>query len=383
MIYCNKCGKSYDDSSCILSCTCGGSLKYQMNKKVTFPKKKIKSRPENIWRYREALALSDDNNIVSLGEGMTPLVLAQWEGRQVYFKLDYLCPTGSFKDRGSSFFVSKLKEMNINKIIEDSSGNAGASMAAYCSRANIRCDVYVPDYTSVDKVVQISMYGAKVFKIHGSREDTAAAAEKAGEESDNYYACHNFSPYYPHGVKTVAFELWEQLDWQIPDNIVIPIGQGSLALGCGLGFNELLIAGEIEHLPRIYGIQALNCSPLYAAFRKDLTEPVIIQKKETIAEGISSATPVKGSTVLKRIRESKGKIVAVSENKIWQSLQKLAKMGFYVEPTSATVTAGLSKLIMNGEIKPGESTVVILTGFGLKATNKILELKNKEGNFYN
>jgi threonine synthase len=378
MIYCNKCGKSYDDSSCILRCACGGSLKYQMNKKVTFPKKKIKSRPETIWRYREALPLSSDNNIVSLGEGMTPLILTEWEGKQVYFKLDYLCPTGSFKDRGSSFFISKLKEMNINKIIEDSSGNAGASMAAYCSRANMRCDVYVPDYTSADKVVQISMYGANVFKVHGNREDTAIAAEKAGKESDSYYACHNWSPYYPHGVKTVAFELWEQFNWQIPDNIVMPIGQGSLALGCGLGFNELLIAGEIKSLPRIYGVQVLNCAPLYHAFRKGLTEPEIIQKKETIAEGISSAIPAKGSTVLKRIRESKGKIVAISENKIWPNLKKLAKMGFYVEPSSATVTAGLSELIMSGEIKSNETTVVILTGFGLKATNKILELKNKD-----
>ncbi len=380
MIYCNKCGKLYNDSSFINRCTCGGHLTYQMNQKISFPKKKIKSRPETIWRYREALPLSDDDNIVSLGEGMTPLVLTEWEGKQVYFKLDYLCPTGSFKDRGSSLFISKLKEMNINRIIEDSSGNAGASMAAYCSRANIHCDVYVPDYTSGDKVVQISMYGANVFKVHGSREDTAIAAEKASKESGSYYACHNWSPFYLHGVKTVAFELWEQFNWQVPDNIVMPIGQGSLALGCGLGFNELLVAGEIKSLPRIYGVQALNCAPLFHAFRKGLTEPEIIQKKETIAEGISSAIPIKGSTVLKTIRESEGEIVAVSEKEIWPNLKKIAKMGFYVEPTSATVTVGLSKLIKSGEIKSEESTVVIFTGFGLKATNKILELKNMEGN---
>ena len=332
MIYCSKCGKSSNDSTSILRCICGGFLEYKMNGKVSFPKKKIKSRLETIWRYREALPLSSDINIVTLGEGMTPLVLTEWEGKQIYFKLDYLCPTGSFKDRGSSFFISKLKEMNIKKIVEDSSGNAGASMAAYCSRANMLCDVYVPDYTSADKVVQISMYGANVFKVHRSREDTAMAAEKAGKESDSFFACHNWSPYYPLGVKTVAFELWEQFNWQIPDNIVMPIGQGSLALGCGLGFNELLIAGEIKSLPRIYGVQALNCAPLYHAFRKGLTEPEIIQKKETIAEGISSAIPVKGSNVLKIIRESKGKIVAVSESKIWPNLKKLAKMGFYVEP---------------------------------------------------
>lgn len=380
MIYCNKCGKLYNDSSFINRCTCGGHLTYQMNQKISFPKKKIKSRPETIWRYREALPLSDDDNIVSLGEGMTPLVLTEWEGKQVYFKLDYLCPTGSFKDRGSSLFISKLKEMNINRIIEDSSGNAGASMAAYCSRANIHCDVYVPDYTSGDKVVQISMYGANVFKVHGSREDTAIAAEKASKESGSYYACHNWSPFYLHGVKTVAFELWEQFNWQVPDNIVMPIGQGSLVLGCGLGFNELLVAGEIKSLPRIYGVQALNCAPLFHAFRKGLTEPEIIQKKETIAEGISSAIPIKGSTVLKTIRESEGEIVAVSEKEIWPNLKKIAKMGFYVEPTSATVTVGLSKLIKSGEIKSKESTVVIFTGFGLKATNKILELKNMEGN---
>lgn len=276
MVYCSKCGKSYNDNPSTLRCDCGGYLEYQMDSKVSFPKKEIKSRPETIWRYREALPLSSDDNIVSLGEGMTPLVLAKWEGKQVYFKLDYLCPTGSFKDRGSSFFISKLKEMGINKIIEDSSGNAGASMAAYCAHSGIECDIYVPDYTSADKVVQISMYRGNVFKIHGSREDTAMAAEKAGKRSGSYYACHNWSPYYPHGVKTIAFELWEQFNWQIPDNIVMPIGQGSLVLGCGLGFNELFMAGEIKSLPCIYGVQALNCAPIYYAFKKGLTEPEII-----------------------------------------------------------------------------------------------------------
>jgi len=347
-----------------------------MDSKVSFPKKEIKSRPETIWRYREALPPLSGDNIVSLGEGMTPLVLAKWGGREVYFKLDYLCPTGSFKDRGSSLLISKLKEIGIDRIIEDSSGNAGASMAAYCSRANIHCDVYVPGYTSGDKVVQIRVYGGDVGKVPGSRADTAIAAEKASRDGGGYYASHNWSPYYLLDIKTIAFELWEQLNWQIPDNIVTPIGQGSLALGCSLGFNELLMAREIRSLPRIYGVQALNCAPLYYAFKTGLTDPESIQKKGTIAEGISTATPVKGAAVLKRIKDSKGKIVAVNENEIWLGLKKLARIGFYVEPTSAVVAAGLSELIMSGEIKSDESTVVILTGFGLKATSKILELKN-------
>ena len=317
--------------------------------------------------------MENKEEIISLGEGLTPLISTSFEGQKILFKLDFIFPTGSYKDRGTSFFISKLKEHKIKKVVEDSSGNAGASLAAYCACSGISCEIFVPDYTSAGKVVQIEMYGARVRRIPGSREDTAIAVKQAAHGC--YYASHNWNPYFLHGIKTIAFEIWEQLGWKVPDNIVVPVGQGSLVLGCQIGFNELKSAGEIENFPRIFAVQAQNCAPLYQAFQKGLAERVTIQKKETIAEGISSAIPIRGSKVLSAVRDSKGAVIAVRESEIWESLQKVSKLGFYIEPTSAAATAGLSQLINKGVIKSTDSTVVVLTGSGLKATNKIKTLK--------
>ena len=374
MFYCDKCNQSYPENSNLWSCNCGAPFSYVPSNQVSFPRDKIKVRNKTIWRYYEALPVANQENIVTLGEGMTPLVPALFEGQKILFKLDFISPTGSFKDRGTSFFISKLKEQKIKKVVEDSSGNAGASMAAYCAHSGIECEIYVPDYTSAGKVVQIEMCGAKVKRIPGSREDTSAAVMQAARIC--YYASHNWNPYFLHGVKTIAFEIWEQLGWKIPDNIIVTAGQGSLVLGCQIGFNELKTAGEITNIPRIFAVQVANCAPLYQAFQKGLAEPVTIQKKETIAEGISSAFPIRGSKVLSAVKNSGGAIIAVEEREIWESLQKVSKLGFYIEPTSAAATAGLSQLINKGIIKPKDSTVVILTGFGLKATDKIVELKN-------
>jgi len=380
MFYCDKCNQSYSEDSNLWRCNCGFPLSYISSRPVSFPKDKIKVRNKTIWRYYEALSLTNQEKIVTLGEGMTPLVPTLFERQNILFKLDFIFPTGSFKDRGTSFFISKLKEQQIKKVVEDSSGNAVASLAAYCARSGIECEIYVPEYTSAGKVVQIEMYGAKVKRIPGSREDTSVAAMQAARSC--YYASHNWNPYFLHGVKTIAFELWEQLGWKIPDNIIVPVGQGSLVLGCQIGFNELKAAGKIKKLPRIFAVQAANCAPLYQAFQKGLAEPVSIQKKETIAEGISSAFPIRGSKVLSAVRDSDGAVIAVKEREIWESLKKVSQLGFYIEPTSAAATAGLSRLINKGTIKSTESTVVVLTGSGLKATDKINMLNKKREDYY-
>lgn len=369
MFYCNKCNRAYPEDTPLWRCPCGAPFSYHMPYPVHFSKERIKVRDKTIWRYSEALPGIDTKNIVTLGEGMTPLVPALYEEHQILFKLDFIAPSGSFKDRGTSLLVSKLKERKIKRVIEDSSGNAGASLAAYCAHAHIECEIYVPAYTSAGKLLQIEMYGAKIRKIPGSREDTSAAVIQAADH--DYYASHNWNPYFLQGVKTIAFEIWEQSGWKIPDNIIVPAGQGSLVLGCQMGFKELEAAGEISKIPLIFAVQAINCAPLYLAFHKGFTEPEKIQKKETIAEGISSASPIHGAEVLSAITDSGGAIIAVEEKEIWESLQKISKLGLYVEPTSAVATAGLSRMIGQKMIKQTDTTVVILTGSGLKATDKI------------
>lgn len=374
MLICSRCGRNEDESSLLWRCPCGGVLEWISAK----PLSRAAIRPEEggIWRYASSLPLSSPDLRVSMGEGGTPLVQMDWSGVTVWLKLDYLCPTGSYKDRGMACMLSRLKELGVREVIEDSSGNAGASMAAYCAAAGIRCKVFVPECTSRGKCVQIISSGAELVRVPGSREDTTKATERVADEGERgvFYASHNWSPYFAHGVKTFAFEVWEQLGYTAPDSVLLPVGQGSLALGCALAFDELLASGEIDRVPRIYAVQAENCSPLARAFCEGVDAARGYRKKETIAEGISSASPVRIERVLEAVRESGGSVVTCSEGEIWQGFRKLARMGLYVEPTSAVVGAAINQLAASGEIAIGERVVALLSGSGLKATDKIMSL---------
>ncbi len=369
MFYCPQCKKFYPEDAILWRCSCGSPFEYISNNRPYFPKKIISRRDNNIWRYLEAIPSIRKENIITLGEGMSPLIPVLFaDNFNVLFKLDFIAPTLSFKDRGTSLLVSKLKENNIKEVIEDSSGNAGASLSAYCAYASIKCNIYVPAYTSIGKLLQIEMYGAKAIKVAGTREETSHATIEAANNS--FYASHNWNPFFLEGIKTIAFEIWEQLNWKAPDNIIVPAGQGSLVLGCYQGFRELQAAGEIEKIPHIFAIQSANCAPLFEAFQKKFKKPAIIQKKETVAEGISSAFPVRGSKVLEAVRETNGKFLAVSENEIINSHREIAKKGIFIELTSAVAVAGLLKMIESNLINHSELTVTILTGSGLKSVKK-------------
>lgn len=320
-----------------------------------------------MWRYREALPIQANASPVTLGEGMTPLIERTWGRHSVHFKLDYLCPSGSFKDRGNSILVTNATEMEIDHVLEDSSGNAGASMAAYAAAAGLRCDVYVPEQTSPGKVTQAAAHGAHVAKIVGNRRDTAIAAEKAADSV--YYASHNWNPLFLEGVKTVAFEIWEQLGWQRPDQVVVPAGYGSLILGCYLGFSLLKEQGLIARLPRLVAVQTAACSPLARAWAAGWNDVPPVEPEPTMAEGIVCTQPLRGQALLKAVRTSGGEILAIEEDAIWQGLQDLASSGFYVEPTSAVVAAALDLLKNEGRLHG--CTVAVLSGTGLKATDKI------------
>jgi len=322
----------------------------------------------SLWRYRKAL-LVDAASAVTLGEGRTPLVRAQWDGVDLEFKLDFMMPTGSFKDRGTTVMVSYLKSRGVTEVLEDSSGNAGASLSAYCARAGMRCRVLVPETASYPKIAQIAACGAEVMTIRGSRQDVAEAALDMSREI--FYASHNLQPFFAEGTKTLAYELWEQLGFRAPDNVVMPVGYGSNVLGCDRGFSELLRNREIARMPRLYGVQAANCAPFYAAFRAGVEHFTPAPVSPTIAEGIASAKPTRMREVLAPVRASGGEIVAVTEDEIVRALAALAKKGFYVEPTSAAAAAGLSQLIARGAIRQGETTVLVLTGTGLKASESI------------
>jgi threonine synthase len=189
-----------------------------------------------------------------------------------------------------------------------------------------------------------------------------------------FYASHNWQPFFAEGTKTLAYELWEQLGFKAPDNVIVPLGYGSNVAGCAIGFDELLRNGEISKMPRIFGVQAANCAPYFNAYQAGVEHLVATTVTPTIAEGIASSKPTRVAEALRAVRESGGSIVAVSEYEIVTALGALARKGLYVEPTSAAAAAGLTRLLDAGTIKPGESTVLVLTGTGLKASEKIGEL---------
>jgi len=325
-------------------------------------------RDPTLWRYREAIPILQDEHILSMGEGFTPLEEMEFNGHRVLLKIDYLFPTGSYKDRGATVLVSKLRELGIRKVVEDSSGNAGSAIAAYCARAGIECEIYVPQSTSSGKLVQIQAYGATFKKVEGSREKTAEVAKEAA--SKIYYASHCWNPFFLHGTKTFAFEIWEQMGWKAPDALVLPVGHGTLLLGAYIGFKELNEAGKVERIPRLVGIQSTACAPLYQAFKKGWRETLPIEKKETMAEGIAIANPVRGSQILEAIRETNGEILTVTEKEIGVALKQMSRKGHFIEPTSAATIAGLKKYLKN--IKK-EVVVSTLTGMGLKSVEKMLK----------
>jgi threonine synthase len=325
----------------------------------------------SVWRYAKAIAV-DDQQAVTMGEGWTPLTCGVWNGAPMMFKLEFMMPTGSFKDRGMTVMVSYLKSRGIHDVLEDSSGNAGASLSAYAAAAGMRCRILVPETASYPKIAQIAAGGADVVTIRGTRQDVADAALRMSREI--FYASHNWQPFFAEGTKTLAYELWEQLGFKAPDNVVVPLGYGSNVAGCERGFGELLRNGEITKMPRIFGVQAANCAPYFNAFKAGVEHLVPTAVTPTIAEGIASSKPTRVAEALRAVRESGGGVVAVSEDDIVAALGMLARKGLYVEPTSAAAGAGLTQLLASGAIKPGEATVLVLTGTGLKASDKIGEL---------
>jgi threonine synthase len=268
--------------------------------------------------------------------------------------------------------VSYLRSRGVGRVLEDSSGNAGASLSAYAAAAGLSCRVLVPETASYPKIAQIAACGADVVTIEGSRQDVADAALR--QSAEIFYASHNWQPYFVEGVKTLAYELWEQLGFRPPDNVVVPLGYGSNVLGCDRGFDELRRRGEIGAPPRLFGIQAANCAPYHAAFQAGVEHLVPTAIAPTIAEGIASAKPTRVVEVLRAVRESGGRVVAVDEVEIVEALRALARRGLYVEPTAAAAAAGLTRLQTEGAIQPEETTVLVLTGSGLKASGAIGEL---------
>jgi len=320
------------------------------------------------WRYRAALPNPLAHiDPVTLGEGRTPLITRTFDGIDVGLKVESMNPTGSFKDRGVAVMVTALRHQGIDRVLEDSSGNGGSSVAAYCAAAGIEAHILVPAATSPNKIVQSRWHGAHIELVSGTRQDVADEAVRRADTT--FYASHNWHPHFLQGIKLIAYEIWEDLGLRAPTAVVVPAGAGSLVLGCAIGFGELYRAGEIERVPRILLSQPQNCSPLVMAIEQGRDEVAERQWSATVAEGTAIARPVRDREVLQAIRDTGGAAVAVPEDELLNAVGELARTGVFVEPTSAQVLPALRRLLAAGELTTADTVVAVLTGSGLKASH--------------
>jgi len=306
------------------------------------------------------MGLQDDLPIITLGEGKTPLVEDSAFGQQIFCKLEYLNPTGSYKDRASAVLVNHLVRRGITSTVEDSSGNAGASFAAYAARAGIQSRIFVPEAASGPKRQQIELYGAELVSIKGPRS-AAADAVKEAAKGGVVYASHAYLPFGMDGIATIAYEIYEALG-TIPGSVICPVGHGSLLLGILRGFKSLQQAGLTDQMPKFVGVQAQACAPVWYAYNEPKRASEAIPEGATVAEGVRVRHPVRGSALVQEMRCIDGEVVAIQEEEIIPSRDQLARRGYYVEPTSALVWAALKATAVHIPTP----VVLILSGTGYK-----------------
>ncbi|MEN6618378.1 MAG: threonine synthase [Rikenellaceae bacterium] len=359
---CPACGAHYPTNKPIWRCECGSFLD------LDFMPALDRSRlPEekNLWRYHQVLPLDDFQSAISFNEGFTPLVPMEFWGMPVLGKMDFLMPSGSFKDRGAAIMVNKCSELGIKEIVEDSSGNSACSVAAYCARANIKAHIYMPAGNSAGKTVQVRAYGAELHLIDGNRIDCANAALEGAKKS--YYAAHAWNPFFLHGTKTVIYEIVEQMNWQAPDYYFAPVGSGSQILGVYIGLIEMKRAGIIDRIPKLMAVQSNKCSPL-KNYAEGKPTPIYTHNP-SIAEGIAIHKPIRLKQIVEAVQKTGGDFVTVDDADIIEALKASSLQGVYIEPTSASAVAALKQYA--GHIRKNQKVVVSLTGSGLKSSAKI------------
>ncbi len=359
-ITCTNCRRLYPDEGAPYKCPkCGGLFDIS---DLEYDPTQVDRSARGLWRYRHTfVGLPADYPPVSLGEGNTPLIWAEAFGRQVAFKCEFMNPTGSFKDRGTTLITTFIKSRAVTTAVEDSSGNAGASFAAYAARAGIKAGIYIPAAASGPKRRQIEFYGAELHPIEGSRSDVTTALESMVESSPAVYASHAYLPVNIPGYATTAYEIFEQLGCA-PGGVLVPAGQGGLLLGLYRGFGALMRAGLISAMPYFIGVQARACSPLWVLSTAGLSAMGFITEGPTQAEGIRVRRPLRAGALLQIVASKHGEFFPVDEVDILSGRDELARRGLYVEPTSAITWAALGQTLK----RLPDPVVVVLTGSGYK-----------------
>ncbi len=381
---CIKCGVEYPPDKILFFCKkCGSSLDYVLDHDVIadmVSKDLLARRVFNMWRYKEFLPIVDESRIVSIGEGGTPLIksekLAERLGLKfLYLKLDCCNPTGSFKDRGASAAISRALELGVKTIVGYSTGNAGVAQAAYAARAGLKSIIFVHKTASLGKLVQAMLHGSLVVRVDGTFEDAANLAKQCSKEFGWMFNGGVVNPARHHGKKTIAYEICEQLSWNVPDMYIQSVGVGTAAIGAYKGFKEFYDLGWINEIPRIVCVQAEGCAPMVDAFKNNREEVVPVKDPKTVASAIAVGNPAGWPLLRKAVLETNGIVDSVSDDEILEAEKLLAKLeGIFAEPAAAAPIALLKNLRENGEIDKDTRVVCMISGHGLKALKTATEL---------
>ncbi len=358
---CSVCGKRESVTTRKPKCDCGGLWKLD----YTPPKFDLGKIDRNEWsmfRYHPFMGLYGDAwRDISMGEGMTPIVRLD---ENVLLKMDYFMPTLSFKDRGAAVVVAHAKAIGVDKVVQDSSGNAGNAVAAYCARAGIGCEIFVPEGTSPKKIDMILAHGAACTVVPGSRDHCADVCRAKVETEGLYYANHVYNPFFYEGTKTYIYEVYEQMG-RIPRNLVIPVGNGTLFLGAMKALEELEAAGCIDRFPQVIALQSERCDPLLKAAELGMDQPAQVTPASTLAEGIAIGQPMRGREILAYARKHGVRFVHAPEDKILEARAFLAAKGIYIEHTTAANYAAYQRYTeLYG---PTPDTLITMCGAGLKS----------------
>ena len=358
---CTRCGQTAPLETRAYCCSCGGLFELSFTPR-RFSLELVDRHQFNIFRYRAFMPL--DNDVwrdVTLGEGLTDTVQIE---PNIYVKTDFAMPTLSFKDRGAAVLIWLCRSLGVQRVLQDSSGNAGNAVAAYCARAGIACEIYVPRDTSPKKIAAIKAHGATVVVYDGTRDETADACRARVAEEGVYYASHVYNPLFYQGTKTYLYEVFEQLG-RIPDNIFIPAGNGTLLLGCQLALKDLADAGCVTRWPKLFIVQSERCAPLYYASANRGNAPVCTEARPTLAEGIAIARPMRAAEILSSSYAGEREIILAPEEGILPAQAILARKGFFVEHTSAATYAAYQARIRQNPLHG--DVLIPLCGAGLKS----------------
>jgi threonine synthase len=375
---CIECHKKYPETEVIYTCTCSGLLDIVYDYSKIHLTRKDLTGPLSVWKYKALLPISREP--VSLKEGGTPLYrvdrIAKSVGlTDVYVKHEGMNPTGSFKDRGMTVGVTKALELGMKTVACASTGNTSASLAVYGARAGVPAVVLLPSgKVALGKLAQALMHGAKVLSIRGNFDDALKLVRDLCDR-EGFYLLNSVNPYRLEGQKTIAFEIADQLGWQAPDRLVLPVGNAGNITAIYKGFKELKNLGLIDSVPRMTGIQAEGASPIVTAIKNNAAAITPEKHPETVATAIRIGNPVNSIKALIAIRESGGTAETVTDEEIIRAQQELAYLeGIGVEPASASSIAGLRKLVELGVIGTDEKVVCVTTGHLLKDSEHVLSV---------